>query len=206
MAEPVLRAAEGAGRPDVGVGDACDHICRIQVTRITADFCVTESVDGEAGLENLRSATGDELVGLARGAEVLGIEGAATGQRLGMPDADGGARRSVDLDPDPAGQVLAEVDDLASRGVTGHDDRPDLLGDPDGRPGIGDELAGIPAAAAYSAPARGVVARGVPAIRFLPQVLAFAHHEVGVADRSRPPMPLPVGDDVLAGAIVEGDS
>src|SRR6185437_9800491 len=100
------------------MNDARCDVGRLQLARVPGDFRITKSVDRKPGLEDDWPGCSDwpgcrgDLIGLASGAQVVGIEPTVFGQALAVSDADPGARLAVDLDLQPAGQVLAEVNDL----------------------------------------------------------------------------------------------
>ncbi len=203
LAEPGRRALEGAGGRYVGVHHPGHDVARPRLAGIAGDLGVPEPVQREAGFEDLRAARGEELVGLPGGAQVVGVEAAAGGQHLTVPDTHAGPGRPVHTDPQPAGQVLAEVGDVPPGAVRGHAHRRDLLDHPDRWPGVGDQQPGVAVAAADRVPACLVEAGGVPAVRFEGQVLPLAHQQVGVPDRGEPGPPAAVGDDLLDAAVSE---
>src|SRR5450755_4531980 len=93
---------------------------------------------GEVGFEHLGTSRCPELISLAGGPQIVDVEPAVGVEHLTVPDPDGLTSRAVDGEPDPAREVLTEVDDEPP--VLDGDDRTrcELLGDAHRRTGIGD--------------------------------------------------------------------
>ena len=135
------------------------------------------------------------------GAQVVGVQAAVGREHLAVPDPDARPGRPVDLDPQPAGQVLAEVDDVPAVVVGGDAARGDLLGDPDRRPRVGDQRRAVTLANLDRPPVTRAEARHVPAGGLEREVVPLAHQQVRVPDRAGRGLPLPVRDDPLLAAV-----
>ena len=205
LVEPRFRALERAGGRDVGVRDPGHDVVRAGLARIAVKLRVPEAVQREARLERRRAAGAAELVGLPGGTQVVGVQGAVGGQHLGVPDPHAGAGRAVRADPQPAGQVLAEVGDEPPGVVRRDADRPDLLGDPDRRPGVGDQRPAVPVPDPHRPPAGRVEAGRVPAVRLAGGLVPLTHEQVGVPDRGERGLPGLVGDHLLGGPVGQAD-
>ena len=159
--EPVVRRVERAGRLHVGVAhDGLDRVGR-QLARPAVDLHVAEAVDRERRLVGLDAATAEHVgVGLRRAAERPGAELAVL-EHLGVVQHDRVTGRAVDGEPDPAGDVLAEVDDGGAAGRCADRHRPHRLDPAHGWSGgrrhqMGDrrELAGVDPVAVVEARCR----------------------------------------------------
>ncbi len=110
---------------------------------------------------------------------------------LGVPDADLGAGRAVDGDAQPAGEVLAEVEQVGVVADAGHGDRGERLDAARRRAGRGDQFAG-PLLTHHDR---------TPVHREHPGVVALAVVDAGAQDLPVGPGPGPVGDDPLDAAV-----
>lgn len=110
----------------------------------------------------------------------------------------------TDLQPDPPGEVLAEVDDMGAGQDAFDRVRPQLGHRPDGLVGGCHQQAVIGPRDQRPGPA-GVVETGqLPAVGGAPQIVAFALQQIGVADRARAGAPGPVGGDEGGPAVRPG--
>ena len=94
------------------MNDARCNVSRLELAWVSEDFRVAESVDREPSAEDDWPGGGGDLIGLASGAKVVGIEPTVFGQILAVSYADPGTRLAIDFDLHPARQVLTEVNDV----------------------------------------------------------------------------------------------
>ena len=106
-----MRGVEPAGAPQVGADDDGLDVVGPQVRR-AGDLGVAEAVEGEARLQHLLAAPGQRVgVGRLGGAQRADAELAVL-EHLGVAERDLVARRAAaDPQPDPADEVLPEVDE-----------------------------------------------------------------------------------------------
>ena len=211
--DPVVVAAEAPAHGQVGVHDDAGDVVRAERAGVALDPDVLEAVGGEPRVEHVALAAGrDHGVDLA-GAERLGQERhrrpqvlhghvAVRAQRLAVGERDLGARVAEVRQPDPAVDVLAEVDEVHAGTQLGDRDRADLLHRPHRRGRRADQRV-VPALAdGDRLPVRGVVPRRGPALLQQPAVLALSLDQVGGQDVRVGPAPGGVGAEDGGGAVV----
>ncbi len=140
-------------------------------------------MEGEPRLERFDAlAEEDEGVGLAGGAEIVGVEGAIRVEDLGEAEADPCAAIATDAELDPADHILTHVDDGGGI-VAGSDGRRgEMFGDADWLGPIGDEEGVIARGDADRRPSGIVEAGGIPAGQLIAGVVGLTHQEISGDD------------------------
>ena len=202
LVDALVAAVEPARPVQVRVDDHAGHVVGFQATVQALDPHVLEAMDGVAGLEHrVGLGPGDHPIDLDLGRALAGrvvsreqvvdghvppvIEDLAVGQghlvAVGPRPAE----------PDPAVDVLAEVDDLTARDRLGDRHRPQPLDPAHRRGGGGAEVGDAVVGDGH---------RG-PALQRDPEVDALARHQVRTPDRSGGPGPGRVGHHDRAGPV-----
>jgi hypothetical protein len=98
------------------VRDAGGDVLQAQLSRVIDDLAEPEAVHGEPRLERLtgRVAAEDVLVGGAGATQRFDVELAVVVEDLGVPEQHPVSGVAAELDPHPADEVLAEVDEDAA--------------------------------------------------------------------------------------------
>jgi hypothetical protein len=190
-----VAALEGPGDPDVGVHDVGGYVPGRELARVAGDLDIPEAVPREVGLEHLRATRGPELIGLAGGPEIVDIQVAVGVEGLTVTQPDRLTAGAVDRQPDPAGEVLPEIDDRGAVLGRGQRNGQEGLGDPDRRTGIGHDGGVVPGPAGDLVPPSGVETGLVPSDGIEPRAPELPHQWVGVEDGAPVRLPRRVGGD-----------
>ena len=201
LVEPVqrrVRAREGASRFEVRVADDRRDALRTELTRPTRHLGVPEAVHGEGRLVGLRSATGEHVAVGGRGAAQRPRAQLAVLQHFGVAKRYLGARRPGHRDPNPAGDVLAEVHEGGSARRIEDGDRRQLVNPAHRRRTRCNETRIVEGRQLGDRhPASVVEADSRPTAVVEPGVVHLAVVEAGGEERAEARTPCGIGDDLV---------
>ncbi|GAA3143022.1 hypothetical protein GCM10020001_077430 [Nonomuraea salmonea] len=223
-----VRAPERAGRPQIGMThDRLDRgldpgpgtvatagldpgpgaVAGLgQRARPAVDLGVPEAVHGEAGLPLLGDVVAAQRVRVRGGGVAQWTEAErAVLQDLGVAEGDRLPGRTLDADAQPAGDVLAEVEDGLAGRACQHLPWPQRLDPAHRRTRRRDEPGGVVAEHVGGRPGGGFEAGLRPALGQQAGVVPLAVVQAGGGDRARGAAPVLVGDDQVGAAVLVGD-